>query len=185
MADVKHLSMVELDAGLDEIRQSPLDAGELQLIVRRPDTDMREVLETGELDPDVGLVGDNWIMRGSSRTKDGSSHPDMQINIMSSRVIALIAQDKARWQLAGDQLFVDLDLSEENLPAGTQLSVGNAIVEITDQIHAGCQKFTERFGRDALLWVNSPTGKTLHLRGLNAKVVQAGTISVGDTVQKL
>lgn len=181
----KHLTMAELEAGLDKIRQSPKDEGVLNLIVRRPEPESREVLTVGELDLTEGLFGDSWIKRGSSRTEDGSSHPDMQLNVMNSRVIALVAQDKERWQLAGDQLFVDMDLSEENLPPGTQLSLGSATIEVTNQPHTGCKKFVARFGLDAMKFVNSPVGKELHLRGINARVVQPGTIQVGDVVRKI
>ena len=185
MEDVRHLSMTELEAGLDEIRRSPSDGGVLELIVRRPRTDEREVLEEGELDTSEGLVGDSWKDRGSSRTPDGSAHPDMQLNVMNSRAIALLAQSRERWQLAGDQLFVDLDLSEENLPPGTRLSVGEAVIEVTPQPHTGCKKFVSRFGLDAMKFVNSPAGRRLHLRGINARVVRPGTIRVGDAVSKV
>ena len=184
MTDIKHLTMNELEAGLDDIRRSPKDAGSLAMIVRRPKTGVREVLETGELDVAEGLVGDNWKARGSSMTADGSAHPDMQLNVMNARAITLIAQDKSRWQWAGDQLFVDLDLSEENLPAGTRLSMGSAVIEVTDQPHNGCKKFVERFGLDAMKFVNSEVGKALHLRGINAKVVKSGTIRAGEVVKK-
>lgn len=180
----KHVALPELEAGLDEIKRSPKDEGVLELIVRRPQIEEREVLAEGELDLVEGLVGDNWRTRGSRRTPDGSSHPDMQINIMNSRVIALLARDKDRWQLAGDQLFVDLDLSAENLPPGTQLIVGSAVIEVTDQPHTSCKKFAARYGRDATKFVGSPEGKRLHLRGINAKVVQSGVIRVGDVVKK-
>ena len=116
MTDVRHLTMAELEAGLDEIRQSPKAEGVLAMIVRRPQTEEREILQEGALDLAEGLLGDNWRNRGSSRMADGSAHPDMQLNIMNTRVIHLVAQDKARWSLAGDQLFIDLDLSAENLP---------------------------------------------------------------------
>lgn len=185
MTDAIHPTMAQLEAGLASIRQAPRDVGDLQMIVRRPETEAREVLEVGELDLTEGLVGDNWGVRGSSRTKDGSSHPDMQLNIMSTRVVSLVAQEKSRWQLAGDQLFVDFDLSAANIPPGTQLAMGSAIVEITDQPHTGCKKFKARFGLDALKFISSPIGKELQLRGVNAKVVQPGTIRVGDTVTKL
>jgi hypothetical protein len=142
-------------------------------------------LETGELDLIEGLVGDIWKIRGSSRTADGSSHPDMQLNIINSRVAALVAQNEKRWQLAGDQLYIDLDLSDKNLPAGTHLAIGSAIVEVTAQPHNGCRKFVERFGLDAMKFVNSPLGKQLRLRGINAKVVQAGTIRTNDIVMKI
>lgn len=185
MNDVKHRAMADLEAGLEEIRCSPREEGVLHLIVRRPDINEREVLDEAELDVATGLVGDTWIDRGSGRTADGSSHPDMQLNIMNSRVIALIAREKDRWALAGDQLYVDLDLSAANLPPGTRLAMGTAIVEVTSQPHAGCRKFMARFGADALKFVNSPVGKQLHLRGINAKVVQAGRIRAGTAVRKL
>ena len=180
-----HLSTAELEAGMAHIRQAPTDEGTLAMIVRRPARDEREVLATGELDLDQGLVGDNWAARGSSRTADGSAHPEMQLNIMNARVIELLAQDKARWPLAGDQLYVDLDLSEANLPPGTRLAIGEAVVEVTAEPHTGCKKFVARFGMDAVKFVNSPVGKALHLRGINAKVVQPGTIRVDDVVRKV
>lgn len=181
----KYLTTQELEAGLDEIRQSPKDEGVLELIVRRPLVDEREVLEEGELNLADGLVGDSWRTRGSSRTPDGSAHPDMQLNIMNARAIALLAQHKDRWPLAGDQLFIDMDLSVENLPAGTRLAIGSAIVEVTAQPHTGCKKFVARFGLDAMKFVNSDVGKYLHLRGINARVVQPGVIRVGNIIKKI
>lgn len=182
---MKQLTMQELEAGLDKIYQSPRENGSLELIVKRPQIDEREVLEQGELDVMEGLLGDNWKIRGSSKTADGSPHPDMQLNIMNARVISLVAQKKERWQLAGDQLFIDMDLSAENLPPGTQLAIGTAVIEITPEPHNGCRKFVERFGLDAMKFVNSSLGKQLHLRGVNAKVIHSGAIRTGDTVKKL
>jgi hypothetical protein len=182
---MKPLTMAELEAGLDQIRQSPTDAGVLALIVRRPQLGAREVLEVGELDRVNGLVGDNWRTRGSSRSSDGSAHPDMQLNIMNSRVIALVAQEKDRWSLAGDQLYIDLDLSADNVPPGTQLALGSAVIAVTDQPHTGCQKFVARFGLDALKFISSPVGQQLQLRGINAKVLHPGVIRVGDVVKKM
>jgi hypothetical protein len=185
MSDIKHLTMDELEAGLDLIRLSPRDDGVLEMIVRRPGVDQREVLETGQLDLTEGLVGDNWKMRGSNKTADGSAHPAMQLNLMNARIIALVAQDKERWPLAGDQLFVDLDLSADNLLPGTRLALGSAVIEVTAEPHTGCSKFAERFGKDAQKFINSPIGKQLHLRGINARVVQPGLIRVGEKVKKL
>jgi MOSC domain-containing protein YiiM len=182
---VTHLSFEELEAGLDTIRSAPRDIGTLDMIVRRPSVGVREQLEHGELDVEFGLAGDTWHKRSSRQTADGSPHPDMQLNIMSSRVVALVAQDRARWALAGDQLFVDLDLSEANLSAGTRLAIGAAIVEVTDKPHLGCAKFVQRFGLDAMNFVNSPLGRELHLRGINARVVQPGSIRVGDAVRRI
>jgi hypothetical protein len=180
-----HRTLAELEAGLPVARLSPAAAGTLELIVRRPGIGRRDVLTLGHLDPLVGLVGDTWNQRGSSRTPDRSPHPDMQINIMNSRVIALIAGDRSRWALAGDQLYVDLDLSAANLPAGTRLAIGTAVVEVTAQPHTGCGKFAERFGVDATKFVNSPTGRAFNLRGINARVVTGGPIRVGELLSKL
>ena len=181
----KHLTAEELEAGLEEIRRAPRDEGVLELIVRRPGVNDREILAEGELDLEQGLVGDSWKRRRSSSTPDGSPNPLMQLNIMNARVIALVAQDRDRWQLAGDQLFLDLDLSADNLPAGTRLSLGSAVIEVTPPPHLGCQKFVARFGLDAMKFVNSPLGRQLHLRGVNARVVQAGVVRVGDLARKL
>ncbi len=177
--------MVELEAGLEKIREAPKDEGVLELIVRRPRIEEREVLQEGELDSVEGLVGDCWITRGSSRTVDGSAHSDMQLNIMNARVAALVAQDKDRWQLAGDQLYIDMDLSAENLPPGTQLAIGSAVIEVTPPPHTGCKKFVSRFGLEAMKFVNSSLGRELHLRGINARVVQPGVIRVGQVAKKL
>jgi hypothetical protein len=182
---VQHLTTEELERGLPLIRQSPSDEGILQLIVRRPAVGAREVVQEAELDPVLGLVGDNWPKRGSALTLDGSAHPLMQLNIMNSRVAALVAQAADRWQLAGDQLFIDLDLSPVNLPAWTKLSLGGAIIEVTDQPHSGCHKFRGRFGVDAMKFVNSTVGRELHLRGINARVIRGGVIRVGDVARKV
>lgn len=180
-----HRTREELEAGLDRIRASPAAEGTVELIVRRPRVGAREVLEEGILDIEHGLVGDSWHLRGSSRTADGSAHPDTQLNIMNARAIDLIARGRARWPLAGDQLYVDLDLSGANLPPGTRLTIGAALVEITAIPHTGCRKFVERFGADAAKFVNSPIGRALHLRGVNAKVIQRGLVRRGDTVRKV
>jgi len=181
--NLKYLSREELEANLSQLTQSPRDFGPLELIVRRPAVDVREVLPEGSLDLRAGLVGDTWIARKSSTTPDGSANPKAQLTLMNSRVIALLAQTKERWPLAGDQLYVDLDLSTTNLPPGTRLRVGSAIVEITDQPHTGCKKFEERFGRDAFRFVNARSHRDLRLRGVDAKVIQPGTIRIGDIVE--
>ena len=185
MLNVEHLTMADLEAGLDFIRQSPKDNGILRMIVRRPQEDEREIVGEGELDPLHGLLGDNWNSRGSGHTPDGSVHTDTQITVMNARTIALLAQDEERWSLAGDQLYIDLDLSTENLPPGARLAIGSAVLEVSAEPHTGCKKFSSRFGVEAMKFVNSPEGKQLHLRGINAKVIQAGTIQVGEVVRKI
>jgi hypothetical protein len=185
MLNVQYLSMTELESGMDHIRQSPKDNGILKMIVRRPNVDEREVINEGELNTVEGLVGDTWKSRGSSHTVDSSPNVNAQITIMNVRSIALLAQDEERWSLAGDQLYIDMDLSDDNISPGTQLTIGSAIIEVSAQPHSGCKKFSSRFGVEAMKFVNSPEGKRLHLRGINTKVIQAGTIRVGDAVRKI
>ena len=182
---ITHLTTEELEAGLDRIRLSPKDEGVVELIVRRPNVDVREVLEEAEFSTTEGLIGDSWKLRRSSSTPDGSPNPQMQINIMNSRSVALVAQERERWPLAGDQLFIDMDLSKANLPAGSRISIGTAVLEVTAPPHTGCKKFVSRFGFEAMKFVNSEVGRELCLRGINAKVVQAGTIRVGQVVRKI
>lgn len=183
---VEHLSLAQLEAGLDHVRAAPADLGTLEMIVRRPAVDGREQLEEGYLDLDEGLRGDTWRPRGNRHTPDGSADPQAQITVTNVRATDLVAVDPARRELAGDQLYLDLDISMANLPAGTRLAVGGeAVLEISEKPHTGCAKFQARFGNDALRFVNSPVGRELRLRGLNARVVVPGTIRRGDTVRKL
>jgi hypothetical protein len=180
-------SLAELHAGLDAVRSAPTDVGRLELIVRRPEVGQREELAVGELCLTNGLVGDTWSVRTSKKTPDGSPHPEMQLNVMNAAAALLVAAgDLGRRSLCGDQLYLDLDISEANLPPGTRLALGAvAVIEVTAEPHRGCAKFSERFGVDAVRFVNSPEGRDLRLRGLNAKVVVPGEIHAGDTVRKL
>jgi hypothetical protein len=182
---VQHLDLAALEAGLDTIREAPQDNGRVELICRRPDVEQRELLAEAVLDLEQGLVGDNWRIRGSSSTVDGSAHPDMQLTLMNARSAALIAVDPDRRQLAGDQFFVDLDLSVTNLPPGSRLRLGEATVEVTEIPHRGCGKFSARFGVEALKFVNSKVGRELNLRGINARVVEGGVVHLGDPVAKI
>jgi MOSC domain-containing protein YiiM len=172
-------ALAELEAGLDSIRGSPREAGTLEMIVRRPRTGEREVLDAARLDPNEGLVGDRW----------GTALPrreEQQLTLMNSRVIALVAHGRARWPLAGDQLYVDLDLSVDNVPTGTRLAIGEAVIEVSAKPHRGCGKFRARFGFDAVRFVNSPhAGEGLRLRGINARIISAGDVRLGDTIRKL
>jgi MOSC domain-containing protein YiiM len=183
---MEHLGAEELAAGLDAIRAAPAEVGSLEMLVRRPVVNGREVVEEGLLTADEGLVGDYWLARGSESTPGGAADPDRQLTVMGSRVVDLLAAgDRAAWPRAGDQLYVDLDLSIANLPAGTRLEIGSAVIEVTEPAHTGCSKFSARFGREALRFVNSPEGRGLRLRGLNARVVRPGTVRRGDAVCRL
>lgn len=179
-----HLTTTELEAGLAHIEASPGDAGALELIVCRPAPGERGILARAELSTVDGLVGDNWRQRGSRHTVDGSALPEKQLNIINARVARLVAGDDERLRaLSGDQLHVDLDLSPQNLPAGTRLHIGDAVIEITEPPHTGCAKFSARYGADALRFVNVGRGKELRMRGICAKVLVAGTIRQHDTVR--
>jgi hypothetical protein len=184
---VSHLEIGELEARLDHIRTAPGELGTLELIARRPGEDERELLEAGELDLEQGLVGDMWHRRPSSSRGDGRPNPNAQVTVMNARAAAAVAagDDRERWAQAGDQLYVDLDISEMNLPPGTRLQVGDAVLEVTPDPHLGCGKFSRRFGVDAMKFVNSATGRELRLRGVNTRVVTPGAITRGDVVRKL
>jgi hypothetical protein len=177
-----HLPIVDLEAGLDLVRAAPADHGTVEMIVSRPEEDERRVLSEGRFTLEDGLVGDNWRSRTGA---DGAPMLEAQVTVMNSRYVDLIAGDRKRWSLAGDQLYVDLDLSIDNVPPGTRLKVGSAVIEVSPQPHTGCDKFKERFGQDALRLVSSPLGRGLRLRGLNARVIEAGTVHPGDAVVKL
>jgi hypothetical protein len=182
---VAHLSTAELEAGLDIVRGSPPDWGTVELIVRRPAVDEREALPEAELDAMAGLVGDTWPVRGSTSTPDGSPQPDAQLTVMNSRAALLVAQIPERRMLAGDQIYVDLDLSPANLPPGSRLAAGSAVIEVSARPHLGCTKFAARFGQDAWRFVNSRAGRELRLRGLNARILSSGIVRLGDSVHKL
>jgi MOSC domain-containing protein YiiM len=176
---MRHAIPEELEAGLDDVRLAPADEGTVELIVRRPAEGEREVLDEGTLDTAVGLVGDRWSASG------GAANPDTQLTLINVRLLALISPERERWPLAGDQLCVDLDLSEDNLPPGTRLAIGDAEIEVTAEPHTGCAKFSARFGSDALRFINSPVGRSLHLRGINARVVMPGIVRAGETIRKV
>ena len=180
-----HRSISDLTEGLDHLLESPVSDGVVEMIAVRPIEDQRELLPTGKLDTYLGLVGDNWKVRGNPHTADGSADPRAQLTLMNSRVVDLVAGSRERWALAGDQLYVDLDLSEQNLPAGTRLQIGDAVIEVSDKPHTGCKKFASRFGAEALRFVNTGVGRDARFRGLNAFVVRSGEVSVGDSVVKL
>ncbi|HEX8958889.1 MAG TPA: MOSC domain-containing protein [Solirubrobacterales bacterium] len=171
-------------AATEHVAAAPRDSARIALIVRRPARDEREQLVEARLDPVEGLVGDGWLARGSKSTPDGSADPLSQLTIMSTRVLAAIEPNAARWPLAGDQLHADLDLSQANLPPGTRLRVGEALVEVTERPHTGCAKFAGRFGVDALRWISTPEGRALRMRGMYVRVLEAGTVRVGDEIRK-
>jgi hypothetical protein len=180
------MTLESLQEELHRLGNSPKDKGTVELIIRRPNMGEREVLQEAELDLEQGLIGDNWLTRGSSRTEDGKANFGAQIAIMNSRVIQAITQDKLRWALAGDQLYLDLDISSNNLNAGDRLAIGSAILEVSEVPHTGCGKFSERFGSAATRLVNSKEGREeQRYRGINTRVVQAGTIRQGDIVTKI
>ena len=184
MTSARHLTTEQLDAGLLSIRKSPSELGVVEMIVCRPVPDERQVLDQGELAVGEGLSGDNYLTRENPKAPDGKAHPEAQLNLMNSRAIDLIADgDRDRWQLAGDQFFVDFDLSLANTPPGTQLALGDAVIEVSAKPHTGCSKFTERFGIDAARWVNA--AKDERRRGINAMVIQPGVVRQGDAIEKL
>ncbi len=181
----EHRSIAELESALSGIAASPADRGSVDMIVARPGVGERVLLDAGELDEELGLVSDGWTDRGSRSTADGSSDPEEQLTIINTRLIDAVAGAKSRWQLAGDQLVIDIDLSHDNLPPGSRLKIGSAVVELTAKPHTGCAKFAGRFGHDALRFVSTKEAMRLRLRGANAKVIHSGAVRVGDVAVKL
>jgi hypothetical protein len=179
-----HRALAEIERAAARIGRSPTDNGTVEMIVSRPFVDERRVLDQGVLDTTHGLRGDSWEARGAS-TPDGTADPLRQITVMNSRVLASIASDRDRWQLAGDQLIVDLDLSIDSLPAGTRLQIGEAVTEVTEPPHTGCSKFAGRFGVDALAWANGPAGRRQRRRGMHVRVLVSGTVRPGDAIRRL
>jgi MOSC domain-containing protein YiiM len=169
------------DDQLDDVRAAPSDQGRVELIVRRPAEEVREILDEARLDPGSGLVGDRWAARHGHEP----IYLAAELTVINTSVLAAIEPDRARWPLAGDQLYVDLDLSTENLPVGSRLAVGSAVIEVSETPHTGCAKFSARFGSDALRWINSPIGRAHRMRGLNAWIVEGGTVRPGDTIRKV
>jgi hypothetical protein len=175
-----------LEAQLDHLRAAPADTGTIEMIVRRPDVGVREIVDDGVLDEAAGLLGDNWLSRATARAVVGGHHLDAMITVMSARMVELLADTVDVRALAGDQLYVDLDLSHDNLPAGSRIAIGDdAVLEVSVKPHAGCKKFLARFGEDALAFVNSEVGSRMRLRGLNARVVHGGPVRLGDVVRRL
>ena len=183
---LSHASTVELEQGLAEVTASPSDAGRLESIVVRPATSERRTLESATLTPERGIDGDRWVSDSFYRLQDGRSDPRCQVSIMNARFLRQIAGDKSAMCLAGDNLIVDLDLSEANLPPGSRLAIGSEVVlEITDVSHTGCTKFGKRYGQEARAFANNERGKSLHLRGRYTQIIRGGTIRLGDTVRKV
>jgi hypothetical protein len=174
---VPEVGVDELRAGLAHILGSPRDEGSVEMVVRRPVEDEREVVTEARIEPGRGVAGDRWV-------SEPTPSPEAEVTLMNARCVALLAGDVERWPLAGDQLYVDMDLSEENLPAGSRLRIGSAILEVSAKPHRGCSKFSSRFGADALRFVNSEEGRAARLRGLNARVVEGGVVRTGDAVTK-
>ena len=172
----------QFDAQLDRIREAPADDGRVEFIVRRLSAEgEREILDEAHLDRELGLVGDRWAAR-DDRTP---VYMTAQLTLINTRVLAAIEPDRERWPLAGDQLYVDFDLSIANLPPGARLAVGSAVIEASETPHTGCAKFSARFGGDALRWINSPIGREHRMRGMNARVLEPGIVRAGDTIRKV
>jgi MOSC domain-containing protein YiiM len=170
-----------IDARLASVHEAPVDNGRLELIVRRPAVDEREVVQDARLDLELGLIGDRWATRDKEKTP---AYLAAQLTLISTRLLAAIEPDRGRWPVAGDQLYVDLDLCEEHLPVGSRLAIGTTVIGVSAAPHTGCAKFSARFGSEALRWINSPIGRAHRLRGLNARVVEPGRIQVGDAVRR-
>lgn len=182
---MKFVTQPEIDQRLSSVLDSPKDQGTVEMIVVRPFKNQRKTLIHVLFSPEAGVTGDNWKTQCWKKLNDGQSDPDVQVAIMNARMIDMLTDDKAHWPLAGDQLFVDFDLSVTNLSPGDQLQIGDAVLQITAEPHRGCSKFKQRFGELAMHCVNSAQGDAHRLRGIYAKIISAGNVSVGDVIHKI
>jgi MOSC domain-containing protein YiiM len=183
MNGMGHADAATLHAGLDHVLASPSTTGEVRLLVVRPAASERTSVAEARIDTEQGVTGDNWLVRGSKRTVDGSADPHAQVTVMNIRAAELVAREPERVPLAGDQIYVDFDISHDNLPAGALLAVGDAVLRVSEKPHTGCAKFVDRFGAEAMRFVNSRTGRQLRLRGVNTSVVTPGVVRVGSEVR--
>ena len=175
----------QLEAGMAGVLDAPSAEGPVRLVVRRPGRGQREILAEGQLDTELGLVGDDWINR-PGMNRDTPS-PYAQVTVMNARVAELISgdPDPASWAQCGDQLYVDLDISEANMPPGTRIGVGAAVLEVQSEPHTGCVQFRSWWGGDALRHISTEQGQALRMRGVNTRVVQSGIVRPGDRARKL
>ena len=185
MESIEHATSDELNDKLDWLLESPKDGGVVRGIVVRPETDERKELQEARLSPEGGVEGDRWASTAQRKLKDGRLNPDVQVTLTNARLIEILAKDRSRWSLSGDQIYVDMDLSMENLPPGQRLAIGSTVLEISEVPHRGCSKYTSRFGKAAFDLVDSARGRELRFRGVYAQVVQEGTLAVGDQIHKV
>ncbi len=182
---MKYVTLNDIESRMPWVLNSPGNKGRVELIVVRPQTNEREVLSHALFSPETGVAGDNWQNQCWKTLANGQADPVVQVAIMNARMIDVLTRDKSQWPLAGDQLFVDLDLSVNNLSPGTQLHIGTAVLEITAEPHRACSKFEQRFGKVARQYVNSAQGDMHRLRGVYAKIILTGEVSTGDVIHKL
>ncbi|MEM6942438.1 MAG: MOSC domain-containing protein [Pseudomonadota bacterium] len=180
-----HRTRAELEAALPLILAAPKDGGRLDMIVSRPAPGERTLPQRARLTAEGGVEGDHWAKGCWLSLDDGTPHPDVQICLMMSRMIRAIAGEEAHWPPAGDNLFIDMDLTPANTPPGTRLALGSVEMVVTPEPHNGCEAFIERFGREACVFVNTGPGKTHRLRGIYCRVTKDGDISVGDSLRKI
>ena len=180
-----HRQRAEIERAAAVLGSSPTENGVVEMIICRPARYERMVLDEGTLEVAHGLIGDTWEARGATNTPDGRSDRIRQVTVMNSRALASVAGERGRWELAGDQLIVDLDLSMVNLPAGTRLQIGEAVAEVTEPPHTGCAKFAGRYCVDALAWVSDRAGRQRRRRGMHVRVLRSGTVRPGDLIRKL
>ena len=177
-----------LDKPINYNQSSPRDNGVVKLLVIRPETHVRTLPNAVVVSVEQGVVGDKWEAECTIKLENGKSNPDLQIAIINTKVIKEIAQsdfDMDRLALAGDNIYADLNLCEENMPVGQQIQIGNTLLEVTPFPHFGCKKFSERYSVEDLKVVNSTAGKPQHLRGIYVKVIKNGSISIGESIKKI
>ena len=182
---VNHVSFAECEQALDHINRAPLDEAEIDCLCARPDFGTRAFPDKLILTVDHGILGERWTHSPWLTLPNGDPDPRIQVSILSKRVMDLCWRDRERVIHPGDPFVVDMNLGEANMPVGTRLAIGTAIVEVSDKFNTACVKWRDRYGQDSLHWMNLARNRPYRLRGILCRIVQDGEVKLGDRLAKL
>jgi hypothetical protein len=184
-APLSPITAAELEAALPSVLAAPGGAGLVRLLCTRPQPNARAFPEVLTLSRGKGATGDYHPARPWLRLPDGSPDPRIEVSIMPWRVLDLVWRERDRVAHPGDNIAVDMTLAEADLPAGTRLAAGTAILRVSDVPNDGCAKWKVRYGKAAHDWITTPDHLRLRLRGLYAAIEQDGEVRIGDTLRRL
>ena len=179
------ISRIQLDQALPDVMAAPKDRAAIGMLCLRPERNQRKFVDQIEVSPQKGIAGERWLESPWLTTPEGAPHPGIQISILQQRVLDLVWQDRENTPHPGDTFVVDMDLSHDNLPVGQLLSVGTAILKVSDVFNDGCVKWKARYGAAAKDWIVADDHPKLRLRGVLCSVERAGLLKAGDFLTKI